>query len=100
MTEPSQTEMKEGFGKRLRLARKAAGYRTAKDFADKLEIDQNLYSPYESRSYIPKPATLWKFKQYLGITTDYLLFGDESALQVDIYKKIKVVEAEADEEAG
>lgn len=46
--ETFNTEELEKLGKRLREVRKAKGYKTAEDAANKLEIQRSQYTRYES----------------------------------------------------
>jgi transcriptional regulator with XRE-family HTH domain len=62
-----QERQERMFVLRLRLARIAAGFETAKDLADKLKVNPNLISSYERGATQP-PA----FERELGITISRL----------------------------
>lgn len=62
-----------GFQENLRYYREKAGYKSAKDFANKLGISSNTYVGYEVRGREPKYETLCKIADLLQVSTDDLL---------------------------
>ncbi len=64
--------MKE-FKERLVYYRKAAGYETAKDFAEVCGIPYQNYMNYENKGSEPKYSALCKIAKQLGISTDELI---------------------------
>lgn len=60
------------FPERLKSLRLEAGL-TQKQIAEKLEIKQQSYAQWESGRTKPRSATLNKFADFFGVTTDYLL---------------------------
>lgn len=64
------------FPKNLRRYRKAAGFRSAKDFADVLGIGYTTYIGYENKGREPKYETLCKIASALHVSIDDLLKGE------------------------
>lgn len=60
---------------RLKLARIAAGYRTAKSFAEKHQIPQPTYALHESGKRDLTNKVAERYAQLLGVTIEWLLFG-------------------------
>ena len=65
----------EKVGQRLRLARQAAGYKTARAFAQHFEIAQSTYSQYETGKRSFSVNILIRFSEFLDINPNWLLFG-------------------------
>lgn len=61
------------FAKNLRMYRIAAGYKSAKDFADLLGVPYTTYVAYENRDREPRYNTLCKIAQLLKVTPNDLL---------------------------
>lgn len=61
------------FNERLKHYREKAGYKTAKDFAKKLELPYPTYVAYENTDREPKFSLLVKIAQLLNVSTDDLL---------------------------
>lgn len=61
------------FQDNLREYREKAGYKTAKDFSEAIEIPYSRYLNYENKGQEPKYDALVKIASALGITTDELL---------------------------
>lgn len=59
--------------KNLRYYRNKAGYKTAKEFADALDIPYNTYTAYENQKREPKLEMLCKIADLLQISIDDLL---------------------------
>lgn len=86
-------------GKRLKLARKRAGFETAGDFAEKAKIKAVTYRAYENEQMgFAKFAP--QFAKLLGVTTDWLLVGgpvpDDLETQSARNRSIKVVSDDLD----
>ncbi len=64
--------MADSFAKRLRAARIAKNFRTMRDFARSLDINENTYARYERGQSHPSPATLDRICRDLGISADEL----------------------------
>ena len=61
------------FSDNLKRYRVAAGFATAKEFAQTLKIPYNTYLNYETKNYEPKYDILCKIADVLNVTTDELL---------------------------
>ena len=59
--------------KNLRYYREQAGYNTAKEFADVLDIPYNTYTAYENQKREPKLEMLIKIADLLNVSLDDLL---------------------------
>jgi transcriptional regulator with XRE-family HTH domain len=70
-------EMSRDFGSRLRDLRKQSGL-TQKEFGAKFGLAESTISGYESGSRTPDLEYIRKFAEFFGVTTDYLISGDES----------------------
>lgn len=61
------------FQERLRMYREQAGYKSAKEFAEKLGIPYPSYMAYENKKREPKYEVLKKIASFLHVTIDDLL---------------------------
>ncbi|STY70275.1 HTH-type transcriptional regulator immR [Megamonas hypermegale] len=61
------------FQENLKYYREKSGYRTAKDFADVLNIPYTSYVAYENKGREPKYEMLCKIADLLNVSTDDLL---------------------------
>ena len=79
-------------GSRLRRAREAAGYRTQKQFAETHGLKQPTYHMHETGKRGLKRETAEHYAELLGVTTAWLLLGDESGLSrtPDLMKKLHI----------
>lgn len=59
--------------KNLRIYRERAGYATAKEFADALDVPYNTYIAYENQKREPKLEMLIKIADLLNVSLDDLL---------------------------
>ena len=61
------------------------GYRTQKDLADVLFVNQTAVSQWERGATTPSSQLLLRLSELYGVTTDYLLGRDEpeSSVQLD-----------------
>lgn len=64
--------MADSFAKRLQVARIAKNFRTMRDFARSLGINENTYARYERGQSHPSPATLDRICRHLGVSIDAL----------------------------
>lgn len=86
------------FGKRLRLFRQKAGYRTAKDFAEKLGLPYTTYVAYENTDREPQYKNLKRICQLLNVSSDDLLMVDplkskqERLREIDTKQKKQVLD--------
>lgn len=67
------TEVMSAFSKKLRTAREAAGYATAKDFAEALGIEENRYRHWERGSAQPNFTMLTRISRLLKIEVQEFL---------------------------
>jgi DNA-binding XRE family transcriptional regulator len=67
------TEVMQAFHQRLRRARQAAGYQTAKEFADVLEVEPPTYRQWERGEASPDLVTLTRICKALDIEPNDLL---------------------------
>jgi len=67
-----RNEELSGFGARLALYRKAAGY-TQQELADELGVSRRMIAYYEGETQHPPTTILPKMAIALGVTTDVLL---------------------------
>ena len=68
--------MSVDFGKRVKLARKKAGY-TQSQLAELIDVSVNHISAIERGVYETRVDTLKGMADVLGTTTDYLVYGEE-----------------------
>lgn len=86
------------FGERLRLFRKKAGYKTAKDFSEKLGIPYTTYMGYEYKGREPRYDSLKRICQLLNVSSDDLLMADplkskqERLREIDTKQKKQVLD--------
>lgn len=64
------------FGARLRAARKAAGFRTSKEFLTQHDIPASTYSQHESGSRSPNDDMLVFYSKVFGVNLDWLKTGE------------------------
>lgn len=77
------------IGKRLRAARLAAGFETARQFAQAIGVEEKTYSTYERGTRGIPFAVLRLAALRLQVTSDYLLWGDVSGLPVRMYERLR-----------
>lgn len=65
----------ENAGIRLKTARMAAGFKSAKEFCDKHSIPSSTYSLHETGGRSIKPKTAEKYADLLGVSAAWLLTG-------------------------
>lgn len=64
---------RESFAERLRALRKARGFKTARSFAEALEIDQNTYTRYERGEVEPNVGLLDRIWNLLDLPNNHLI---------------------------
>lgn len=88
-------------GQRLRIARQAAGFKTARAFAQAHDIAQSTYSQYETGKRHFSIQVFARFSQFLNINPNWLLFGKLPMFNPeeanDQLKQNKTTEAETSE---
>lgn len=70
-------------GIRLKTARMAAGFKSAKEFCDKHEIPSSTYSLHETGGRNLKPKIAEKYSELLGINPAWLLTGTGSPYKTE-----------------
>jgi transcriptional regulator with XRE-family HTH domain len=66
------------FGKRLKAARIMSRYETAKDFAERLDMNDTAYRKYERGASFPPLDRLALIVEITGASLDFLLLGKAS----------------------
>lgn len=70
------------IAKRLKAARIAAGYKTAKEFADKNDIPQSTYQLHETgKRGLTNHRTLMRYAEALGVPPGWLVTGEGPGLK-------------------
>jgi transcriptional regulator with XRE-family HTH domain len=64
------------LGARLRAARKAAGFKTSKEFLNKHSVPASTYSQHESGARVPDDETLKFYSKVFDINLDWLKKGN------------------------
>lgn len=76
-----------GFKENLRRYREKAGYKQAKEFAEKLGIPYSTYAGYEIKDREPKYELLCKIADLLDVSLDELLGRNDKYIKNDIIPK-------------
>ncbi len=76
-----------GFKENLRHYREKAGYKQAKEFAEKLGIPYSTYAGYEIKDREPKYELLCKIADLLDVSLDELLGRNDKYIKNDIIPK-------------
>lgn len=74
------------FQENLKYYREKSGYKTAKDFADVLNIPYTSYVAYENKGREPKYEMLCKIADLLQVSTDDLLGREDNYSKNNIIK--------------
>ncbi len=72
------SKLSEQIGLRLRAARRAANFRSARTFAFQNEIPESTYSQHETGKRALSPEMLLNYSQLLNVDPGWLLTGDGS----------------------
>jgi ribosome-binding protein aMBF1 (putative translation factor) len=83
------TELQAAFAERLRETRAARGFKTQIALSKALggRTNDAVHTWEKGRSY-PRPPELLALCKLLGVTSDYLLFGDTSGLTAETYRTL------------
>lgn len=65
--------LRKHIGKHLQAARKAAGYKSAKAFAERMGLAPTAYTEYEQGRHMFSIEQGWEFAEVLGIDIDALV---------------------------
>lgn len=82
----------EQFGPRLEDCRRRAGFKTKKDLALLVGVDQDTVGNWCGSKNYPKHHELLRLCDVLGVTADYLLFGRTQGLSMEAYRRYVVPE--------
>lgn len=74
----------DSFGSRMREERKRQGL-TMEQFGQKMGISGSLVGRYERDEENPKPETIRKFAEALGVSPSWLVYGEGSPKQKSLY---------------
>lgn len=66
-------QVKKALAKRLRKARKDAGFRFAKELADALDLPEHTYRTYERGEHMPDLTTLTRICKLLNVEPNEML---------------------------
>ena len=69
----SNEALRKHIGKHLQLARKAAGYKSAKAFAEEMGLAPTAYTEYEQGRHMFTIEQAWDFAEALGVDIDALV---------------------------
>ncbi len=90
MSESKRSEAwKRQVGRRLRTVRTAAGYRTAREFAEKLSVEENTLTSWERGERLIEPEDLAAVRELTGVTADYIYYDDPSGLPPELAGKLE-----------
>lgn len=81
--------MSEAVGRRLQRLRIAKGFEFIRHFAKDLEVGEDRYDKWEKGKALIPPEEALKLKRRYGITSDWLYFGDETALPNHIHSELR-----------
>lgn len=85
MRRKSDLQLRQDVAERIRLARLAAGFSNASEFARLLKIQPQRLSSWEQGDALPNTPRLWSdLADALGVTTDYILRGRMDGLTVEV----------------
>jgi transcriptional regulator with XRE-family HTH domain len=87
--------LSENIGLRLQIARKTAGYKRAKNFADKHGIPLSTYTQYEKGKRSLTAESLMKYGNLLHINPSWLLTGKSHPCPAPYYDKSRKSAIEA-----
>ena len=83
-------QTKKEFGRRLRMARVAAGFATGRAFAEALGEHEDTVNTWELGKRYPAVATLHRVTTMLKVTSDYLYWGEESGLTIETQRRLSI----------
>lgn len=75
-----QTPLSEAAGQRLRALRLSKGFLKIRHFAEEIGVPEDRYDKWEKGKALIPPERVYQLKLKFGITSDWLYFGDETAL--------------------
>ena len=84
----SAQTMQRDFGLRLRQVRTARDFPSLASLARVVRVNPDTVGAWEAGRNYPKVPELLRLCRILGVTADYLLFGDINGLAPEAYKII------------
>ena len=91
---PTASEIEAGFAKRLKLVREAKGFSSGREAAKGMGVAENTYTSWERGDKNPRWWHLVLIRRFFGAPLDYLIAGDEAALQAGMLAEIKRLDSE------
>jgi ribosome-binding protein aMBF1 (putative translation factor) len=85
---PTKTEMQDGFARRVRRARITAGFKTQEELGSAIDMHYSSVSNWERGLQMCHPTDMYRLALALGVTTDWLIAGDERMLTQDARRRI------------
>jgi transcriptional regulator with XRE-family HTH domain len=86
---PTKSEMQEGFARRVRQARRAAGFSTQEALGEIIGMHYSSISNWERALQMCHPTDMYRLARALGVTTDWLISGDETFLTQDARRRLR-----------
>jgi ribosome-binding protein aMBF1 (putative translation factor) len=85
----SDSDLHQKFGRRLAETRAKRGYEVAADFAREIGVSGARLSAWENGIAFPNNLLpLKRMVDLLGVTSDYLLFGDTRGLSPEAHRAV------------
>lgn len=82
------TQALDGYGERLRAARRGAGFRTQAELADAAGFSRPRYNHWERSNNPPDLESLLTLSYRYGIGADWILWGDHHALSARVLQGV------------
>ena len=88
------TELDALIGRRLQIARKALGFKSARSFARHHDIPESTYSQHETGKRSLNPSILVTYSAHLNVTPGWIISGEkktnssETALNLPLLRSI------------
>jgi transcriptional regulator with XRE-family HTH domain len=67
------------------------GYATIRAFAEEVGVNEDRYDKWEKGKALIPPEFVETLKRLFGVTSDWLYFGEESALPRALYTDLRKV---------
>lgn len=88
---PTRSEMMQGWAKRVRQARLAAGLETQEDLESSLGMSPRTVSTWERGIQMCHPTDMYRLAKLLGVTMDWLVGGDEAFLTLEAKRRLAAI---------
>jgi transcriptional regulator with XRE-family HTH domain len=83
--------MMQGWAKRVRQARLAAGLETQEDLESSLGMSPRTVSTWERGIQMCHPTDMYRLAKLLGVTMDWLVGGDEAFLTLEAKRRLAAI---------